>query len=132
MGQKDFFKSLLWGLLVVMGSISTTLVFAVSGNAQCVQADTSIQYNISGSKKPTQRSNDVQMNSSKSCRGNVSATTGVQGNVGGTAPVEQHRTVRQTQMGGAESATGVNVPTVKVKTNATADVYNAADQFYRY
>ena len=50
--------------------------------ASCVQADVSVQYSISGSKKPTRRSNDVQMEKDPKCSGNTSLTTGVQGHVG--------------------------------------------------
>jgi hypothetical protein len=131
MGPNDFSKPWLCALLTLIGGIATVSVLASSARAQCVQADISMQYNISGSKEPTQRSNEVEMNSSNTCTGNASATTGVQGNIGGTAPVEQHRTVRQTQTGGMGNPTGVNVPTVKVKTNATADIYNSADRFRR-
>ena len=51
--------------------------------AQCVQADVSVQYNISGSREPTERDNDVDLQSEADCRGNASVTTGVQGNIGG-------------------------------------------------
>jgi hypothetical protein len=97
--------------------------------AQCVQADVSVQYNISGSRKPTRRTNDVDMQSDPGCVGNTSVTTGIQGNVGGTAPVEQHRQVRHRQTGGDNPGYGVPGNTVQVKTNVGIDVYNPADNF---
>ncbi len=97
--------------------------------AQCVQADVSLQYNISGSKQPTRRVNDVVMESDKGCRGNASVTTGVQGNIGGSQPIEQHRQVRQRQTGGQGNPTGVNGSTVQIRSNAGVDVYDPTVPF---
>lgn len=95
--------------------------------ASCVQADVSVQYSISGSKKPTPRSNDVQMEKDPQCSGNTSVTTGVQGHVG-PGSVEQHRQVRHRQQGGNGNRSGVNGPTVQVEVKAPVDVYNPAYQ----
>jgi hypothetical protein len=97
--------------------------------AQCLQSDVSLQYNISGSQQPTQRTNDVVMESDRGCTGNRSVTTGVQGNVGGTNPVEQHRRVRHEQKGGQGNRTGVNGSNVQIRSNVGVDVYNPADNF---
>lgn len=97
-----------------------------SATAQCVQADIGIQYNVSGSTEPTERTNDVDMESSGSCRRNVSVTTGVQGNVGGNAPVRQHRRVRHS-FEGNDSNDSSSGSTVQIKVNPQIDVYNAAD-----
>ena len=92
--------------------------------AQCVQADVSVQYNISGSPTPTQRDNDVDLQSHGACKGNASVTTGVQGNEGGTGRVRQSRVVRQRfDNGGNDSGNGA----VQIRSNPTIDVYNAAD-----
>ncbi|OKH18993.1 hypothetical protein NIES593_21560 [Hydrococcus rivularis NIES-593] len=99
-----------------------------SATAKCVQADVSVQYNISGSKEPTNRSNDVEMESDPSCRGNASVTTGVQGNVGGNGPVEQHRTVRHRQRG-SDGNSGGNGGAVQIRSNPGIDVYNPADNW---
>jgi hypothetical protein len=98
-----------------------------SATAQCVQADVGIQYNISGSEEPTERSNDVDMQSNGSCRGNASVTTGVQGNVGGTAPVRQERTVRH-RFEGSDNDTESGGSTVQIRSNPQIDVYNPADK----
>ena len=95
-----------------------------SATAQCVQADVGIQYNISGSKKPTERTNDVDMQSNGDCRGNASVTTGVQGNVGGNGSVRQERKVRHRFEG---SGTGDGGSTVQIRSNPQIDVYNPAD-----
>lgn len=95
-----------------------------SATAQCVQADVGIQYNISGSKKPTERTNDVDMQSNGDCRGNASVTTGVQGNVGGNGSVRQDRKVRHRFEG---SDTGDGGSTVQIRANPQIDVYNPAD-----
>jgi hypothetical protein len=95
--------------------------------AQCVQADVSVQYNISGSKEPSDRTNDVDFQSNGACRGNVSVTTGVQGNIGGNGKVRQTRIVRHR----VDNETGSNNysddSTVEIQSNPAIDVYNAAD-----
>jgi hypothetical protein len=118
-------------LAVGLLSCSTLLTFEPSftnfASAQCVQADVSVQYNISGSQQPTNRSNDVDMQSNGRCSGNASVTTGVQGNEGGRGPVTQRRVVRHRTEGGSDNGTGVSGPTVPVISNVGVDVYNAAD-----
>ncbi len=105
-------------LIVIVASSITT-----SATAQCIQADVGIQYNISGSKEPTRRSNDVDMQSSGDCRGNASVTTGVQGNVGGNGSVRQERRVRHRFEGNSNH----DQSTVQIKVNPQIDVYNPAD-----
>lgn len=101
----------------------SSLAFSPSVLAQCVQADVSVQYNISGSRTPTERNNDVDLQSRGTCRGNASVTTGVQGNEGGTGRVRQSRVVRHRfDNGGNDSGN-----TVQIRSNPTIDVYNAAD-----
>ena len=95
-----------------------------SALAQCVQADVSVQYNISGSRTPTQRHNDVDLQSRGACQGNASVTTGVQGNEGGTGRVRQSRVVRHRVDNNDDNAGG---STVQIRSNPAIDVYNAAD-----
>lgn len=116
------------GLLYFSSFLAFETVFTNSATAQCVQADVSVQYNISGSKKPTDRTNDVVMDSDRSCRRNVSVTTGVQGNVGGNGPVEQHRRVVHRQQGNDDRGTGINGSPIQLRTNVGIDVYNPADR----
>ncbi|BAU63681.1 hypothetical protein STA3757_10470 [Stanieria sp. NIES-3757] len=99
-----------------------------SALAQCVQADVSVQYNISGSKEPTERNNQIEMQGSDSCRGNASVTTGVQGNEGGTGKVVQNRTVRHRFEENPNSNSQWGGATVQIRSNPEIDVYNAADQ----
>lgn len=108
------------GLLIVVPSLTTSAI------AHCVQADIGIQYNISGSKKPTRRTNDVDMQSSGDCRGNASVTTGVQGNVGGNGRVRQDRRVRH-RFEGSRNSGNNRGSTVQIKVNPQIDVYNPAD-----
>lgn len=105
----------------------TSLAFSPSVLAQCVQADVSVQYNISGSRTPTERDNDIDLQSDGACRGNASVTTGVQGNVGGTGRVRQSRVVRQRFDSRDDSNNYSGGSTVQIKSNPTIDVYNAAD-----
>lgn len=121
-------KSVTLSLLAYAGFLPVGATFSHPAAAQCVQADVSVQYNISGSRQPTKRSNDVAMESQDGCSGNASVTTGVMGNVGGKAPVEQRRQVRHRQSGGGGNPTGVNVPTVQIRSNVGADVYNPVDE----
>ncbi|PSF37232.1 hypothetical protein C7H19_10955 [Aphanothece hegewaldii CCALA 016] len=116
-------------------SFSLLILTLVSGtwlshpvNAQCLQADVSVQYNISGSRQPTKRTNDVVMESEPGCRGNASVTTGVQGNIGGTTPVEQHRMVRHQQRGQG-NPTGINGSTVQIRSNVGIDVYDPSARY---
>jgi hypothetical protein len=125
-------KSLTLGLLAYSGYLAFGSVLNSPAAAQCVQADVSIQYNISGSRQPTKRSNDVAMESQDGCVGNASFTTGVQGNVGGRAPVEQRRQVRHRQSGSSGNPTGVNVPPVQVRSNVGVDVYNPVDNMTNF
>jgi hypothetical protein len=108
--------------------LNFTPFFTNSARGQCVQADISVQYNISGSQQPTERTNNVEFDSSETCTGNVSVTTGVQGNEGGTGSVRQTRNVRHHQEGNTNNNTGVNGPTIEVQTNPGIDVYNPADK----
>lgn len=124
-------KALTLGLLSLSGFLTFGSLVMKSAMAQCVQADVAVQYNISGSKKPTKRTNDVQMTKDPNCSGNSSVTVSEQGNVGGTGPVEQRRTVRHSQSGGTPNPTGVNGSTVQIKVNPQIDVYNPADNLAR-
>lgn len=118
---------LIWSYLSLLSCSSLLIVapsMTTSAKAQCVQADIGIQYNISGSREPTRRSNDVDMQSTGDCRGNASVTTGVQGNVGGNGRVRQNRRVRHRFEGrGDNNDNG----TVQIKVNPQIDVYNPAD-----
>lgn len=95
--------------------------------ANCIQADVSVQYNISGSKEPTERTNEVDLESDRACRGNASVTTGVQGNVGGNRRVRQTRRVRQRFTSADDGENHYSGKTVQIRSNATIDVYNPAD-----
>ncbi|MEM8779637.1 MAG: hypothetical protein AAGF26_12345 [Cyanobacteria bacterium P01_G01_bin.49] len=102
--------------------------FIASVNAQCVQGDVSVQYSISGSKKPSQRTNDVTMKSKPGCSGNSSVTTGVQGHIGPDS-AEQHRRVRQIQRSNRGNPTGINSSTVQIRSNVQSDINNPVDRF---
>lgn len=115
-----------WGLLAIIVLSDPGMIR--SANAQCIQADVSLQTSISGSKQPTKRSNDVIMNSEPGCRGNASVTTGVQSNIGGTSPVEQHRRVRQIQRGSQGQGYSSN-STVQIRSNVGIDVYDPSARY---
>lgn len=117
------------GLLYFSSFLAFETVFTSPTAAQCVQADVSVQYNISGSKKPTDRTNDVVMDSDRSCQKNVSVTTGIQGNVGGNGPVEQHRRVVHRQQGSDRDNKNKG-STIQLRTNVGIDVYNPADNLH--
>ena len=125
------FKVLALGLLSFSSFLFLGANFTKKVSAQCVQADISIQSNISGSRQPTERSNDVILESNGPCTGNSSVTTGVQSNVGGNGRVQQRRRVRQRIQGGSGNGSGVNGTTVQIKTNPQIDVFNPADNLRR-
>ncbi len=97
-------------------------------SAQCVINDTNIQVAVNGSRKPSNRSNDVTQNSSGPCVGNSVSSTNTQVQVGGTQRASQHRQSHQEISGGSGNPTGINIKPVKVRTNVQIDVYNAADR----
>ena len=119
------------GLLSIFSLLSLESCFSQVVVAQCIQADISVQYNISGSKEPTERTNDVDFQSHGACRGNASITTGVQGNEGGHGKVRQTRVVRhrfKPQSSISEANNGIlDSSTVQIQSNPAIDVYNAAD-----
>ena len=108
-------------LTLIMSNYYATPVIA-----QCVQADISLQYNISGSVEPTERSNDVDFQSDGGCQGNASVTTGVQGNIGGNSRVRQTRKVRH-RFVNIDGQGDHLENTVQLQSNPAIDVYNAAD-----
>lgn len=120
-------------LLLAIASMGGSIFITPAVLAQCVQADIAVQYNISGSTTPTERDNDVRMQSRGGCRGNASITTGLQGNEGGTIKVRQSRKVRHRSIGdnrwqfNNSSHNNLGDRTVQIISNPTIDVYNAAD-----
>lgn len=116
-----------WSLgLLGMLSLTSWNYSTPNAVAQCVQADVSVQYNISGSQEPTDRSNDVKLKSDGACRGNASVTTGVQGNIGGNRRVSQRRKVRQRLVNSGDND-NYSGNTVQIQSNPAIDVYNPAD-----
>ncbi len=112
------------GLFLLM--FESSLIASVK--AQCVQGDVSVQYSISGSQKPSQRTNDVTMESQPGCRGNSSVTTGVQGHIGPNS-VEQNRRVNHIQRGSDKYPKVPKGSTVKIRSNVQADIDNPGDRF---
>ena len=120
--------------MILRWSFGLTFLFALIGSsyvtpaafAQCVQADVSVQYNISGSKELTDRTNDVDFQSDGVCHGNASVTTGVQGNIGGNGRVRQTRKVRH-RFTSRDTAGDYSGNTVQIQSNPAIDVYNAAE-----
>ncbi len=106
--------------------VESSLITSVK--AQCVQADASVQYNISSSRKPTQRTNDVTMESDSNCRGNSSVTRGVQGHIGPNE-IEQNRRVYHSQQGNDKSPEIPNGRTVQIRSNVQVDLDNPAGRF---
>jgi hypothetical protein len=111
---------------LALTSLSSCLLVSPPLLAQCVQADIAVQYNISGSHIPTERHNDVDLQSEDACQGNASVTTGVQGNEGGTGKVRQSRIVRH-RFSGDRKNNNTDGSTVQIISNPAIDVYNAAD-----
>ncbi|MDJ0510622.1 MAG: hypothetical protein QNJ64_15410 [Crocosphaera sp.] len=111
-------------LFVLM--LESSLISSVK--AQCVQGDVSLQYSISGSQKPPQRSNDVTMESQPGCRGNSSVTTGVQGHIGPNS-VQQNRRVQNIQRGNNPYPHLPNGSNVQIRSNVQVDVDNPLDRF---
>lgn len=115
--------------LLSASTLAATLNFAApQASAQCVMSDINFQTSINGSRKPTERTNDVSQNSNGNCVGNTVSTTNVQTNVGGIDRATQRRQSSQQINGGDSSPTGINIKPVKIKTNVQIDVDNPADR----
>ncbi len=126
-------KRLTIGVLSLCSLWGIESLFSFPATAQCIQADIAVQYNISGSTEPTERTNDVDFQSHGTCRRNVSVTTSVQGNEGGIGRVRQSRVVRHRFENQNSSALDSGGSTIQIKSNPAIDVYNAADNLqYRY
>jgi len=117
------------GLLAIFSAIAIERL-TFEAVASCVQADVSVQYNISGSTEPTERSNDVDLQSEPGCRGNATVTTGTQGNIGGNRRVRQSRKVRH-RLTNSDKKNNYSGNTVQIQSNPAIDVYNAADNLNR-
>ncbi len=100
-------------------------------SAQCVESDINFQSSINGSRKPTDRTNNVNQGSTGGCVGNTINTTNVQSQTGGTDRATQHRQSNQQINGSNHSPTGINMPPVKIKTNVQVNVDNPADRLRR-
>jgi hypothetical protein len=118
--------------LMVLATLSTVISGNISSaSAQCMMNSTNIQVAINGSQQATDRTNQVQQNSTGSCVGNAVNSTNVQSTTGGTDRASQQRQSTQQVNGGTSSPTGVSVPPVKLQQNVQIDVYNPADRLRR-
>jgi hypothetical protein len=121
------FSHLSVGLLALM-TLSTLVSLPVpAASAQCVMNDTNLQVSINGSKKPSDRTNNVSQSSTGGCVGNTVNSTNVQVSTGGTQRTVQRRQSTQKITGSNDSPTGINLPPVKTQQNVQIDVYNPAD-----
>ncbi len=124
--------SLLSASLLALATLSAVVAFPVRQvSAQCVMNDTNIQMTIGGSRQPTDRTNNVNQGSTGGCVGNTVNTTNVQSSVGGTDRATQRRQSNQQINGSNDSATGINMPPVKLRQNVQVDVDNPADRLGR-
>jgi hypothetical protein len=121
----------IWLLSAATFSTLMTTVPIRPATAQCVMNDSNIQVNISGSRQPTKRTNNVSQGSTGGCVGNTINTTNVQSSTGGTDPVTQNRSSNQQLNGSNNSPIGINMAPAKFKQNVQVDVYNPADRLKR-
>jgi hypothetical protein len=117
------------GLLSIATVGTLTALPLPQASAQCVMNDTNIQVSINGSRKPTDRTNDVSQDANGGCVGNTVNTTNVQLQTGGTDRAVQRRVSRQQINGGGTNPSGVAGPTIKTKQNIQVNVDNPADRF---
>ncbi len=117
------------GLLSIATFSTLVGLSAPQASAQCVMNDTNIQVSINGSRKPSDRTNNVSQNSNGGCVGNTVNTTNVQLQTGGTQRATQRRESNQQINGSNNSPIGVNLPPVKTHQNIQIDVDNPADRF---
>ena len=117
------------GLISIATFSIFTALSAPHASAQCVMNDTNMQISINGSRKPSNRTNDVSQGSTGGCVGNTIGTTSRQIQIGGTEQATQRRESKQQINGSNNSPTGVNLPPVKTNQNIQVDVDNPADRF---
>jgi hypothetical protein len=117
--------------LLTLPALCAAILFAPNAQAQCIMNDTNLQVSISGSKQPTNRTNNVRQGSTGNCVGNTVNTTNVQTNVGGTDRATQNRQSNQQLNGSNSNPTGVNLAPAKFRQNVQVDVYNPADRLKR-
>jgi hypothetical protein len=117
------------GLFSITTLSALTALSVPQASAQCVMNDTNIQVSMNGSRKPTDRTNDVSQEANGGCVGNTVNTTNVQVQTGGTDRAVQRRVSRQQINGGGNNPSGVNGPTIKTKQNIQVDVDNPAARF---
>jgi Tfp pilus assembly protein PilV len=115
--------------LLSLATLSALISFPVPhASAQCVMNDMNIQMSINGSRKASDRTNNVTQGSTGACVGNSVSTTNVQVSTGGTERAVQHRQSTQQVNGGSSSSTGVTLEPVKTRQNIQIDVDNPADR----
>jgi hypothetical protein len=115
--------------LLSLATCSALVTFsAPRASAQCVMNDTNIQLSMNGSKKPSDRTNNLSQDSKGGCVGNTVNTTNVQVNTGGTERATQRRTSTQQINGSNNSQTGINMDPVKLHQNVQVDVDNPVDR----
>jgi hypothetical protein len=91
-------------------AVTLTPVFTESAFAQCVNSHVGVQLNIS--ERPARQGSNIEMGSTRPCRGNVNSSSATQVNIGGRGQAEQQQNVNQQMRGGRGNPTGVNGPTI--------------------
>jgi hypothetical protein len=97
--------------------------------ATCVVSDINFQVSMNGSRKATDRTNNVNQNVDPNCQGNSVSTTNVQVQRGGVERATQNREVNVNVGGGSGNRSGVNGPSVVNKTNVQIDIDNPVDRW---
>jgi hypothetical protein len=112
------------GAIALMTTLPISLTITSPMKAQCVMNDVNLQVSMSGSKKPTQRTNNVTQVSRGPCVGNTITTTNTQVYTGRERATQLRESYQVINNQGSHNSLGSN--TVKVKTNVQVDVYNPA------
>jgi hypothetical protein len=117
------------GTIAIASSAALLSTIDRSASAGCIVSDINMQVTMNGSRKPTDRTNNVNQNVDPQCQGNSVHTSNVQVDRGGTERATQNRDANVTVGGGKGNRSGVNGPNIVTKTNVQIDIDNPVDRW---
>ncbi|CAA9586252.1 hypothetical protein AVDCRST_MAG81-3870 [uncultured Synechococcales cyanobacterium] len=119
------FKLFAHSLLSVSALLTLASHSTPSASAACVMTDVAAQVAIHGSKKPSQQTNNVDMQNEGACLGNTTTNTGTQV-YAGPDDVEQTRNSSHFNGGSTDDKTEIDGPVIRVPVSVPVDIYSPA------
>ena len=105
----------------------STLFYLIPGttkiaNAACVGLDVANQLALTGSKEPSTQENNVDLNASPDCFGNVTSSTDAQLGIS-SDPINQQRDSTHNLIGSDENVHGLSGPNILIPVDNQVDIY---------